>query len=143
MKSNYKKGIETIEIFSTFFPNTLPCVDVKLLTFLPGHMSDGDELLGSLRKDSEDHLTFTEMLLPTKEEKKSSKKTYPKLFKGEFISLTQRDDNTLRVHFRDFEIGPDMSRKQICSLTRKIHLELNYALLKALGLIEEPNGLPF
>lgn len=134
MKLNDKKGIEISDIFNTLFPSTEVCIDLKLYTLKPGRMSEGDELFGSLRKDSEDHLTFTQKPMPEMEQVKPHKKTYPYPYEGKLLSLTERDDKTLRVHFKDFEISPDLTEKEIRKLGNMIKREFVNALL---GLIEK------
>lgn len=116
------------------FPNTEICVDLKLLTLKPVDLSYGDELLGYLRKDSEDHLTFTEKQKQTSEYGKSKKKTYPYPYKGELISFTQRDDGTFRSHFKDFAIPPTLTEKEVRKLGNKLKREFVDALL---GLVEK------
>lgn len=136
-RKHQSEKAESEVLFNTHFPNTEICINLKLLTFKPGRMADGVELLGCLRRDSEDHLTFREMLMQSFLRPKSQRKVYPYPYDGELISFTQRDDMTFRSHFKDFAISPTLTEKEVRKLGNKLKREFVNALL---GLVEKKEG---
>ena len=103
--------------------NTVLCVDLK--TFLrsdrmtlPGH-----RYLGVLTCDEEDHFTFIETAPPYFRRKRN-----PHLFVGQYITITQKDDGTLRPNFRPLKMGNGLSA-------------LDYAIGVGYELFQALNGL--
>lgn len=43
------------------FPTTEPCVDLKLITILPGGLPEGEYLSGVITRDGDDHFSFIKM----------------------------------------------------------------------------------
>ena len=86
--------------------------DVKTLLRSDVRMKVGKDYLGVLRLDSDaivdeflcrdSHYTFTETLPWTM-------KRNPRVFAGKHITVTRRDDGTLRLNFRPVKMGHDFS----------------------------------
>ena len=93
--------------------NTELCVNMKTLLRSDVRMKVGKDYQGVLRLDSEGvveeylsrdpHYTFTETL-PL-----SAGKRNPRVFKGEFITITRQDNGTYRPNFRPMKVGADFS----------------------------------
>ena len=111
--------------FMGFYPNTESCVDLKLMTCKPGRMGMGNLLCGILRRDGEEHYTFVEMLLP------KTWKRNPHIFIGRYITVTQRDDKSLRLNFRPLMMDDTFS---VDLYTLGVYNELRKALE---GLVEK------
>ena len=92
--------------------NTDLAVDLKTILHSDTYMKTGKEYQGVLRRDQdaeiEDfrcrdaHYTFVETLPWTT-------KRNPHVFRGRYISITRRDDGTLRPNFRPMKVGKDFS----------------------------------
>ena len=93
--------------------NTDLCCDVKTILRSDRSMTVGKEYQGVLRRDHdasiEDfrcrdaHYTFVEML-PRAVEKRN-----PHVFAGRYITVTRRDDGSLRPNFKPMKVGKDFS----------------------------------
>ena len=94
-------------------PNTHLGVDVKTLLRSDVRMVAGKEYQGIFRLDSEGitdeflcrdpHLTFIEAM-PQKGGRRN-----PHVFDGQFITVTRRDDGSMRLNFKKLEVGADFS----------------------------------
>lgn len=80
--------------------NTDLCVDMKTILRRDRIAMIGKDYLGVLRHDKEYHYTFTESLSLT------TGKRNPHVFNGRYITITRRDDGTLRLNFKFLWIGP-------------------------------------
>jgi hypothetical protein len=88
-------------------------VDLKTILHSDSVMTTGKEYRGILRRDSDaeieefrchdPHYTFVETVPPTAD------KRNPHLFVGEYITITRRDDGSLRPNFKPMKIGADFS----------------------------------
>lgn len=113
--------------------NTALCIDLKTKLRNEVLMKPGKDYLGILRHDApseeldfdEDHYTFVEML-PT-----TTGKRNPHVFTGKYITITRRDDGTLRPNFRPMKRDEHFS---IESYAIGVMRELRDALI---GLVEE------
>lgn len=91
--------------------NTELCVDLKTKLQDEVLMKPGKEYPGILRRDvvSEDygfddsHYTFIETLPPT------AGKRNPHVFCGKYITITRRDDGSLRPNFKPMKVDADFS----------------------------------
>ena len=93
--------------------NTELSVNLKTVLHSDARMKSYKEYLGVLRRDSdaeiEDfrcrdaHYTFTEMVRPT------AYKRNPHVFNGQHITVTRRDDGSLRPNFKPMKVGKDFS----------------------------------
>jgi len=94
-------------------PNTYLGADVKTLLRSDVRMVVGKEYRGTFRLDSEGiadeflcrdpHLTFIE-----NEPQKSAKRN-PHIFDGQYITVTRRDDGSLRLNFKELPKGANFN----------------------------------
>ena len=89
------------EVLQGWNSNTALCVDVKTLLRSDLIMKDGKEYKGVMRRDvdvdefrCDEHFTFVETL-PQMQGKRN-----PHVFCGKYITVTRRDDGTLRPNFK-------------------------------------------
>ena len=116
----------------TMFKNTDYGCNVKTILRNDRRMRTGKDYLGVLRRDTEaevdeflsrdPHYTFVET------DPWTSKRN-PRLFRGRYITITRRDDGTLRLNFRPMPVGV-----KVDNYAFKVYLELRKALI---GLIEK------
>ena len=116
-------------------PNTELSVDLKTLLRSDRSMVTGKEYPGVLRRDSEaeieefrcydPHYTFTETLA------QMAPKRNPHVFEGEFITVTRRDDGSLRLNFKELKTGDGFN------LERYALGVYNEICLALAGLVEE------
>ena len=100
-------------------PNTELSVDLKTLLRSDVRMKTGKTYPGVLRRDSEavvdefrchdPHYTFTETLPQT------AGKRNPHVYDGKFITVTRRDDGSLRLNFKELKVGADFSVEKYAS----------------------------
>ena len=100
------------DILKGWHRNTDLAVDLKTVLRSDTSMRTGKEYQGVLRRDQdaeiEDfrcrdaHYTFVETLPWTT-------KRNPHVFRGRYISITRRDDGTLRPNFKPMKVGKDFS----------------------------------
>jgi len=91
--------------------NTLLCIDLKTKLQNEVLMKPGKEYPGILRQDvpcedygfDDSHYTFIETLPST------NGKRNPRVFDGEFITVTLWGDGTLHPNFKQMEIGKDFT----------------------------------
>ena len=93
--------------------NTDLAVDLKTVLRCDRSMKTGKEYLGVLRRDSDDeivdfccrnaHYTFTEVVRMT------ASKRNPHIFEGKYVTVTLKDDGTLRPNFRPLKVGKGFS----------------------------------
>ena len=108
------------------------CVNLKTMLQGDRRMKAGKDYLGVLRRDVEiddfrydEHFTFIETEAPKPE------KRNPQVFRGEYITITRRDDGTYHPNFRPVSIGEGFMVERYVS---GIANELFWALE---GLVEE------
>ena len=115
--------------------NTELCVNMKTMLRSDVRMKVGKDYQGVLRLDSEGvveeylsrdpHYTFTETL-------PWIMKRNPRVFRGRYISVTRRDDGSLRLNFKPMpKLGADLS---VDNYAFEVYRELRQALI---GLVEE------
>lgn len=85
------------------FPNTEPCCQLKLLTREPGRMPVGAYLNGIIAHDKEDSYVFTETPL------QAARRRNPRVFDGEFITVTVWDDGSLHPNFKVMKMDEGFS----------------------------------
>lgn len=113
--------------------NTALCCDVKTLLRSDKRMLVNKEYLGILRLDSDTeiedfrcrdpHMTFIEVVRPT------AVKRNPHVFAGQFITVTRRDDGSIRLNFRPMPKGMSVDDYAL-GVANEIREALN-------GLVEE------
>ena len=115
-----------------FNRNTHLGVNLKTMLRSENVMKTGKDYQGVLRRDSDGevddflsrdpHYTFVETLPWTE-------KRNPRVFRGRYITITRRDDGTLRPNFRPMPANMSIER-----YTFQVYLELHKGLT---GLIEK------
>ena len=125
----------TEDVYQGWHPNTELSVDLKTLLRSDERMRIGKGYTGVLRLDSEaeveeyrsfdPHYTFTETVPPT------AAKRNPHIFDGKYITVTRRDDGSLRLNFKELKTGDDFN------LERYALGVYNEICLALAGLIEE------
>ena len=94
---------------TTMFKNTILGCDLKTILRSDRIMKAEKEYTGILRRDVDidgfrydEHFTFIETLPWTM-------KRNPRVYAGKHITVTRRDDGTLRLNFRPVKMGYDFS----------------------------------
>lgn len=112
--------------------NTHLAVDLKTQLRSDRVAKVGKSYTGVLRRDVEceefrydEHFTFVETVPPT------AGKRNPHVFDGLYISVTRRDDGSLRLNFKELKVGADFSLERYAL---GVYNELCLALG---GLVEE------
>ena len=107
-------------------------MNLKTLLRSDSKMKAGKNYQGILRRDEEieefrydEHFTFTETV-PQKDGRRN-----PHVFDGKFITVTRRDDGSLRLNFKELKTGEDFD------LERYALGVYNEICLALAGLIEE------
>ena len=92
--------------------NTALCCDLKMILRSDRLMKTGKDYQGILRRDVEceefrydEHFTFVETLPWTK-------KRNPKVFSGKYITITRRDDGSLRPNFKPIKNWMDFNAEE-------------------------------
>ena len=133
-KSNEPRLVGSIvsEMLQVWNNNTHLAVDLKTQLRSDRIAMVGKSYTGVLRRESEyeefrcdDRFVFTETVSPT------AGKRNPHLFDGRFITVTRRDDGSLRLNFKELKVGADFSLERYAL---GVYNELCLALG---GLIEE------
>lgn len=113
-------------------PNTHLSVDLKTLLRSDSKMKAGKNYQGVLRRDEiceefryDEHFTFTETV-PQKDGRRN-----PHVFDGKYITVTRRDDGSLRLNFKELKTGEDFDLERY---GLGVYNEICLALA---GLIEE------
>ncbi len=108
---------------TSLFPNTDLCVDVKTKLRNDPIAEVGKSYQGVLTHDKVDHYTFVETLSTTG-------KRNPHVFIGKYITVTRRDDGSLRLNFRPVTMGADFN---IYRYATGVFSELIRALIGLVG----------
>ena len=131
--TNTKTITKTTTATNRWHVNTEPCIDVKTYLRTDTRLKAGREYQGVLRRDEtvddlgyEEHLTFIETDL------RQPQRRNPRVYSGEYITVTRRADGSLHVNFRDVRIDP--SHAGIAAFATGVANELMWALE---GLVEE------
>ena len=136
MKEPRLVGSIVSELLQGWNRNTELAVDLKTILRSDRRMKVGKEYPGMLRLDSEAdidefrcrdaHMTFIETVPMT------AGKRNPHVFDGEYITLTRRDDGSLRPNFKPIpKLGANLS---VDNYAFEVYRELRGALK---GLVEE------
>ena len=113
-----------------FFPDTQLDVDLKLVTREQGRMPVGGFLDGAITRDGENHFSFFQN--DAEKKRLVVKQRNPHVFDGEYITLTRRDDGSLRPNFKPMpKLGANLS---VDNYAFEVYRELRGALK---GLVEE------
>ena len=113
-------------------PNTHLSVDLKTLLRSDSKMKTGKNYQGILRRDEiceefryDEHFTFVETVPQT------AGKRNPHVFDGKYITVTRRDDGSLRLNFKELPKGTNFNLERFAL---GVYNELCMALY---GLVEE------
>ena len=133
-KSNEPRLVGTIveEMLQGWNRNTHLSVDLKTLLRSDSKMKAGKNYQGILRRDEiceefryDEHFTFVETVPQT------AGKRNPHVFDGQYITVTRRDDGSLRLNFKELPKGANFNLERFAL---GVYNELCMALG---GLIEE------
>lgn len=113
---------------ATAYPNTEPCIDLKLLTRQPGRIAIGDYLDGALTRDGDDHYLFIENATDKKRTVVTQRN--PHVYEGQFINVNRKSDGTLYPTFNRPQFTDDFTFKHFC-------LAAAEELLRVAGIISE------
>lgn len=102
--------------------NTDLCVDIKTFLRHDCIAMIGKSYHGVLKRVEEYHYSFIEAA--------NADKRNPQVFCGDFITVTRRDDGTLRLNFRPKTMGPDFNA---ASYATDVANEILWALTGLLG----------
>jgi len=98
------------EMLQVWNNNTHLAVDLKTQLRSDRIAKVGKSYTGVLRRDTEyeefrcdDRFVFTETVPPT------AGKRNPHLFNGQYISVTRRDDGSIRLNFKELKMGADFT----------------------------------
>lgn len=99
-------------LFKDLFPDTHPCIDLKVLTRQPEHMEIGDMILGTLVRSSEDQFA----LIENDAEKKQVKpvRRNPIVFEGGTVNVHRLADGTYRLEFARPRFFKDYTFRDFC-----------------------------
>lgn len=112
--------------------NTELCVNVKTLLLNDPRMKPGKSYLGTFcRKVDCDEFSYDELYKFTEINSSTIVKRNPRVFSGQYITITQQDDGTPRLNFKKLEMGPDFSPERYAT---DVANELLWALE---GLVEK------
>lgn len=95
LRSNSPFSCAYLEYLGRAYPNTEPCIDLKLLTVKPGRMEIGEMKSGMITRDADDHYLFIENAGKGKVPAPIFRN--PGLFEGKCINVRKRADGTLYV----------------------------------------------
>ncbi len=111
--------------------NTELCVDVKTYLRSDQRMKAGKSYQGVLKRhlESED-FKYNEYMTFVETANQKRQKRNPRIFEGEHITVTRRDDGSYRPNFRPIHIGPGFCVEKYASAVAN---ELLWALE---GLVE-------
>lgn len=121
-KCNSKAGSKESNNPRRLNNNTDLCVDVKFRLRHDRIAMIGKNYHGVLRHDTEYHYTFTEAV--------NADKRNPRVFEGKCITVTRRDDGTLRPNFRPVTMGADFNA---ATYATDVANEILWALTGLLG----------
>ena len=103
-------GSIVIDMLQGWNNNTHLAVDLKTQLRSDRVAKIGKSYTGVLRRDVEceefrydDRFVFTETIPPT------AGKRNPHIFDGRYITVTRRDDGSLRLNFKELKVGADFS----------------------------------
>lgn len=94
------------------YPNTEPCVDLKLLTREPGRIPLGNYLDGAITRDAEDHFLFIENA--TDKKRNDVQQRNPHVYEGVYININRKLDGTLYPTFNRPQFNEQLSFLEFC-----------------------------
>lgn len=94
------------------YPNTEPCVDLKLLTREPGRIPLGNYLDGVITRDAEDHFLFIENA--TDKKRNDVQQRNPHVYEGVYININRKPDGTLYPTFNRPQFNEQFTSLEFC-----------------------------
>lgn len=94
------------------YPNTEPCVDLKLLTREPGRIPLGNYLDGVITRDAEDHFLFIENA--TNKKRNDVQQRNPHVYEGVYININRKPDGTLYPTFNRPQFNEQFTSLEFC-----------------------------
>lgn len=111
--------------------NTELCVNLKTVLRKDCIMKPGKNYMGILRRDVEcEEFRFDSRFIFTETDSATIAKRNPRVFSGQYITITMRDDGTPRLNFKQVKIGPDFSPERYATAVAN---ELMWALESLIG----------
>ena len=96
----------------TVYPNTEPCIDLKLLTRQPGRLPVGDYIDGAITRDDEDHFLFIENA--TDRKRNEVLRRNPHVYEGVYININRKPDGTLYPTFNRPRFDEQFTCRDFC-----------------------------
>lgn len=96
----------------TVYPNTEPCIDLKLLTRQPGRLPVGDYIDGAITRDDEDHFLFIENA--TDKKRNEVLRRNPHVYEGVYINIKRKPDGTLYPTFNRPRFDEQFTCRDFC-----------------------------
>lgn len=96
----------------TVYPNTEPCIDLKLLTRQPGRLPVGDYIDGAITRDDEDHFLFIENA--TDRKRNEVLRRNPHVYEGVYINIKRKPDGTLYPTFNRPRFDEQFTCRDFC-----------------------------
>ncbi len=94
------------------YPNTEPCVDIKLLTREPGRIPIGKYLDGAITRDADDHFLFIENA--TDKKRNDVQQRNPHVYEGVYININRKPDGTLYPTFNRPQFNEQFTCIEFC-----------------------------
>lgn len=94
------------------FPTTEPCVDLKLITILPGGLPEGEYLSGVITRDGDDHFSFIENAMEKKVARAEQRN--PHVYEGAYININRKPDGSLYPTFNRPKLQTPDDFKHFC-----------------------------
>lgn len=98
-------------LFVGIFPNTEPCITLKILTHKQGRMDIGAVIRGILTRDDEEHYTFLE---DGDQKSASPAQRNPHVYRGQFINVNQSSDGTMYPTFNRPRFTKEFTLQDFC-----------------------------
>lgn len=112
LQSNSPFAVAYRQRGATVYPNTEPCIDLKLLTRQPGRIAIGDYLDGAITRDGDDHYLFIENA--TEKKRQTATQRNPHVYEGIFINVNRKPDGTHYPTFNRPQFTADFTFKHFC-----------------------------
>lgn len=113
------------------YPNTEPCVDLKLLTREPGRIPLGNYLDGVITRDAEDHFLFIENA--TDKKRNDVQKRNPHVYEGVYININRKPDATLYPTFNRPQFNEQLTFVEFCRRAAKELVQVASGFATSLG----------
>lgn len=112
LQSNSPFDVAYRQRSAAVYPNTEPCVDLKLITRQPGRIALGDYIDGALTRDADDHYLFVENA--TDKKRLVATRRNPHIYEGRCVNVNRKPDGTPYPTFNRPQLTPDFTFKHFC-----------------------------